>query len=226
MARYINRIPEDYKFGIKVIIALKDSDLAKIIQILNGTPVVLNVRKFNQKIFSQIDFIEPQEAKNLIDTIGSLYDLRLSLNISNEEFADEIVEVIQESSDKSLKLDEGNVENFKQRLSSLLDIESLSLRAKATNLIVDHQTIFRDAKLISDIRPIFGNDVEEKPIATVLIHTLKIEYVENNDLRDFHVALDDKDVTNLIALLKHTQLKAENLKGFVKSVGLLNYEVE
>ena len=102
----------------------------------------------------------------------------------------------------------------------------MSLRTKAANLIVDNQIIFRDAKLISDIRPVFGSEVEELPIGTVLVHTLKIEYIESEFPKNFHVALDDKDVEKLITLLKRTQLKAESLRKLVKSVGLSNYEVE
>lgn len=226
MARYINRIPDDYKSGISTIISLSEKDLNTLTQVFEEAPVVLNVREFNQKIVPKIDFLESPKTNNLVDTIGSLYELRSSLNISTEEFVDEIVDVINSVNDESLKLSDENVEEFKKRLNSLLNINSLSIRTKAANLIVDHQIIFRDAKLISDIRPIFGNDVEEKPIATVLVHTLKIEYIENNELKDFHIALDDKDVAKLITLLKRTQIKTESIKEFIKKTDLVNYEVE
>jgi len=226
MAKYINRIPDAYKSGIKVIISLSDDDLSNVIKVFKESSVVLNVREFNQKLTDKIDFLQPLEAKNLVDALGSLYELRLELDISSEEFVDEIVSAIIEDTEKPLELLPDNFDKFKERLFQLLNIESLSLRTKAANLIVDNQIIFRDAKLISDIRPIFGTDVEDLPIGTVLVHTLKIDYIENEFPKNFHIALDDKDVEKLITLLKRTQLKAESLRKLVKSVGLSNYEVE
>ena len=226
MARYINRIPDDYKSGIRTIISLSDKDLDTLIKLFEENPIVLNIREFNQKILPKIDFLESSDANKLIDTIGSLYELRLNLDISTEEFVDEIVAVINEDKDDLLDISPENIDKFKERLSHLLNIKSLSLRTKAANLIVDNQIIFRDAKLISDIRPIFGADVEDAPIGTVLVHTLKLEYIENDYPKSFHIALDDTDVTNLITLLKRTQIKSETIRKLIKSVGLLNYEVE
>jgi hypothetical protein len=226
MAKYINRIPDAYKSGIRVIIALSDENLSNVIKAFKEASVVLNVREFNQKITDEIDFLQPVEAKSLVDALGSLYELRLDLDISSEEFVDEVVSVTTEDTENPLELSLENVDKFKERLYQLLNIESLSLRTKAANLIVDNQNIFRDAKLISDIRPVFGTDVEDLPVGTVLVHTLKIDYIENEFPKSFHIALDDKDVEKLITLLKRTQLKAESLRKLVKSVGLSNYEVE
>lgn len=226
MARFIRRIPEDYQSGLVKIVSLNDKQLKELLQIFENTPVILNVKKFNQVLLPKINFLESVEAKNLIETIGSLYELRNELDLSTEEFVDEVTDVMKESQNKKLKLTANNYEKFKQRLTVLLDVKTLALRAKAVNLIVDHDIIFQAAKIVSDIRPIFGFNIEESPIGSVLIHNLKIEYKQNDEIKNFHIALDEKDVTTLLNLLKRTQTKSESLKAFIVNSGLSNFDVE
>lgn len=226
MARFIRRIPEDYQSGLETIVSLNQKQLEELLQIFEVTSVILNVKKFYQELVPKINFLEPLEAKNLVETIGSLYELRTQLDLSTEEFVDEIIDVMKESQNKRLKLKNSDYEKFQQRLISLLDIKTLALRAKAVNLIVDHDIIFVDAKIISDIRPIFGLNIEESPIGSVIIHNLKIEYKQNNDFKSFHIALDEKDIITLLGLLKRTQTKSESLKEFINNSGLPNFDIE
>ncbi|MGI8882929.1 MAG: hypothetical protein ACR2IA_01625 [Pyrinomonadaceae bacterium] len=226
MARFIRRIPEDYQSGLARVVSLSNNDINELLTIFENTPVILNGKKFNQELLPKITFLESVEARNLIETIGSLYELRNQLDLTTEEFVDEITDVMKESQNKKLKLTESNYKKFKQRLTDLLAIKTLALRSKAVNLIVDHSVIFQDAKIVSDIRPIFGLNIEESPIGSVIIHNLKIEYKQNDEIKNFYIALDEKDITTLLGLLKRTQTKSESLKSFIANSGLSNFDVE
>ena len=133
---------------------------------------------------------------------------------------------MSESGDDALKPSNFSLETFQEKFHALLNIKSLSSRTKAANLIVDNQIIFKDAKIISDIRPIFGDNIEDQPIGAVIVHRLKIVYDENDELKNFHIALDEKDVESLIGHLKRTQTKSKSLKRFINSSGLSSYEIE
>ena len=226
MARFIRRIPEEYQTGLAKIVSLSDSHIKELLEIFENTPVILNVKKFNQELLPKINFLESGEAKNLIETIGSLYELRSQLDLSTEEFVDEITNVVKESQNKKLKLTENNNKKFKQRLTDLLAVKTLGLRSKAVNLIVDHDIIFQDAKMVTDIRPIFDSNIEKSPIGAVIIHNLKIEYKQNDEIKNFYIALDEKDVTTLLGLIKRTQTKSESLKTFISNSGISNFDVE
>lgn len=226
MAKYISKIPDNDKSSLRKIISLNEEDAVKLIQIFNEAPVILNVRAFNQNILSKIDFLDDKDAKNLVNTIGSLYQVRLDLDLSIDEFVDEIVEVMNESGDDFRELLDNDIEKFRERFSKLLNVNALSLRTKTASLIVDHQIVYKSAKIISDIRPVFGDDIEQSPVGASLVHNLKVEYVENDELKYIHFALDDKDIGSLITLFKRTQSKSETLKMFIKSSGLENYDVE
>jgi hypothetical protein len=226
MAKHIHRIPDNDKSGLKKIITLSDDDALKLIQILDQAPTTINVRSFNQNIVSRIDFLEEKDARNIINTLGSLYQVRLDLGLPIDEFVEEIVEVMSESGEDFVDLLNEHIDIFRERFSKLLNVKSLSQRTKTASLIVDHQIVFKHAKIISDIRPVFGDDIEQSPVGAVLVHNLKIEYVENDELKYLHFALDDEDITSLIGILKRAQSKSETLKAFIKSSGLANYEIE
>jgi len=202
--------------------------LDELITLLENTPITLDLKKSIDSISTKVTTLSTEDAKSVIETTNSLYELRnqISPQLQPEEFIETIVGAMNESENESLKLSDENLEKFKQKLSALLSVKSLSIRTKAINLILDHENILHHTNLVTDIRPVFGSKVEESPIGAVLVHTLKLEYKQNDEIKNFYVALDDEDIITLINSLKRTQTKSESLKKLLDKAGLSNFEIE
>jgi len=229
MARTIGiRIPQHYQLGLAKIISLSESSVDELITLLENTPITLDLKKSIDSISTKVTTLSTEDAKSVIETTNSLYELRnqISPQLQPEEFIETIVGAMNESENESLKLSDENLEKFKQKLSALLSVKSLSIRTKAINLILDHENILHHTNLVTDIRPVFGSKVEESPIGAVLVHTLKLEYKQNDEIKNFYVALDDEDIITLINSLKRTQTKSESLKKLLDKAGLSNFEIE
>lgn len=65
------------------------------------------------------------------------------------------------------------------------------------------------------MRPVFRQP-NAKPIGSVINHTLKIEYHEDGDHKDFYVALDAQDLSELKGVLERAETKAISLRSFLK----------
>jgi hypothetical protein len=48
---------------------------------------------------------------------------------------------------------------FAERLSTLLNLECLLLAARAMDIGTEHDRVFHDARIFTDVRPVFGPDV-------------------------------------------------------------------
>lgn len=101
---------------------------------------------------------------------------------------------------------------LEQRVSRLLDSRAVKRLAKAMDLQADHQNVYRVARIFSEVRPLFNDDLTVDPEAVSLTHSLKIEYYNSAlDAENLYVALDSEDLLRLYAVLEREVAKLRNL---------------
>lgn len=66
-------------------------------------------------------------------------------------------------------------------------------------------------RILTDIRPIFGNNVEEPPEAVVIMHTLKMAYHRGGRVDEVFFAMDETDLGDLKAAVARAELKAKSI---------------
>src|SRR5215210_3823930 len=97
-------------------------------------------------------------------------------------------------------------------LAELLDVDKFMVIARAGNLSLENEHSLTDTRVITDIRPVFEEEnPKASPRGAVIVHTLKIRYRANNEVREFFVTLDDNDVSELSEQLERASSKAESL---------------
>jgi hypothetical protein len=60
---------------------------------------------------------------------------------------------------------------------------------------------------LSDIRPVFSEDIQSRPTGAVLVHSLKIEFMESGERKQFFVALDSSDLELMSEVLSRAKQK-------------------
>ncbi len=114
--------------------------------------------------------------------------------------------------------------DFTERLAALLALDSLnSIALKAKELQAESERTFCDARIITDVRPVFGENIEDSP-AMIIVHTLKIGFHESGH-KDIYVALDAGDIANLKKTLQRAEDKANKLKAILDKAGLRNLDL-
>jgi hypothetical protein len=115
------------------------------------------------------------------------------------------------SGNEQLRLRGSDYQRFKENFAKLLSGKLLSVSTKAKSIILEHDHVFGRMRVITDIRSIFEN-AGEPPTAAVIVHMLKVHYIQDQQHKDFFLALDTADIAVLIDILKQAQEKAEALK--------------
>src|SRR5690606_25360414 len=92
---------------------------------------------------------------------------------------------------------------------------SISGRTKQTikgfQLLNDNQKNLIDAKIVTDIRVVFDDDVNTTEVDNaVIVHNLKLEFNENNDIKEIFISLDSNDVVLLNEVCSRA-IKKENI---------------
>ncbi|MDX6484221.1 MAG: hypothetical protein QOE95_1992, partial [Gaiellaceae bacterium] len=119
---------------------------------------------------------------------------------------------IHESDYRELVTSTNTRDLLSRRLNKLLSVESMMVGAKSYILLFDHDRNFRSARVLTDIRPVFFDEAEKTPSAAMIIHHLKVTYLEGDMSKDLYIAMDNKDIKRLIAVLARAEMKAKTLE--------------
>lgn len=117
---------------------------------------------------------------------------------------------------------------FQRRLQKLLsDDRVLGLSAKAVSVATENPRHAQGFRVLTDARPIFGDDPATGPLAFAIIHTLQVQYFENNKISEWFVALDVEDLENLRDTALRALAKERSLKRSIKrlEVPVLSWKV-
>ncbi len=213
-------------------IKFPDDDINRFRELLTFDKEKL--KNFSKIITKLKDFDDDEEFKSSFKVISEDYDfikeiiqilkafnrMYIGLDMNLDEFIENI--------NNSFKVKNLNIEKefstekfieFKDFLYSIFKTDNeLSINTKADTIKNSNCSNFADAKIITDIRPIFGiKNIMEIKLNTI-IHNLTIEYVENHKPRVKYFALDNEDLILLKDVIDRALKKEETIKNIFKSI--------
>ena len=206
------RVPDQHVEGIAKILSLTDESFEKLAEVLAGLPVKLYPRDLLVKAITGARGVQPDAVEVAADTILRLCINQAGSNTSTEDFVTQVIQSIGKFSAQKLPLSEQNTGTLRSRLTRILNVRSLAASAKATSVVIEYERSFSKARILSDIRPIFGTKADSPPDAAVIVHTLRIHYHQDGEHKDFFVAMDDRDVQDLLEALERAKAKSKALK--------------
>jgi uncharacterized protein (DUF1778 family) len=214
----ILEIPERYYPGIQQLINITEETSKNLIDALKDLPPSANVARLAVAVQSKVDELEIEDVFHILDVITALYILMSDRGDSSpKELSEEIAKAVLES-DNFNDINNGeSVQHFKERLVEFLEeSEVLGITSKASDVMYDHERIFRCSRILTDIRPVFKVNEEDVPAAAGIVHYLKIQYQGLSGEEEFFVGMDEQDIEQLLEQLERALRKAKTLKLILK----------
>lgn len=213
----IQGIPRQFQDGFIKVRDVSDEALRELLSALDTAPLLMNTDALSERLASKVKAISRGDIIDILASLLSVYSLREEFDLSTSEVAEHIALAMEEGGQERLRFaDEEQRDQFGRHLVALLSSGSLDLIGKASELTLEQERFMREARIITDIRPIFGNDPANRPNGAVIVHTLKLAYWdESNEFRDFYIAMDAVDVRNLRSLLERAEAKAASLRSIL-----------
>ncbi len=210
------RIPKDDEKGLKKLITLDDNSVQELVSALGEVSPVLFRTELASRVASALDTISRSDVDDIVGLLPPLSLLSERRGLSTTEIAEDVCQAMDDSDDEELKLSGEDRERFKERLIDLLSVESVIIGAKALELMFENQRSYSSARVVTEVRPIFGSTPGESPTGALIVHMLKITYREEDQEKEFFVALDTLDVGTLRAALDRADEKAESLRSYLE----------
>lgn len=220
----ITRIPEPYRRGLAKIKLLSSENVDVLVAALSTCPLRAGLKGMVAAITDRIQGLEPDDVEDMLKSLYSLYVYRGDSDTPVADFVAELVAAMRLGG-ADLVLSEETKPSFQQKIAKLLSIDAVGLISKAEQLRSDYERTFHDAKVITDIRPMF-TAADKKPIGAAIAHTLEIEYHSQGQHRQFYVTLDGNDVEKLSRVLQRASNKGLSLQLLIDSAGLTDLSAE
>ncbi len=215
----VTRIPQQFRLGFAKIKTLSSADVDTLVAALETSPRTGGLKGMISSVAAQVPSLKKGDVEDIVRTLYSLYLYRADADTLLPGFISELIGAMRATGEKSLALPEEAENEFQDKLTRLLGVTEFAVASKADQLRSDYAKTFHSAKILTDIRPIFGKP-EEIPIGAAITHTLKIEYHEEGEHKQFYIAMDAEDLQQMRKVLQRADDKASSLKSLLKNAGL------
>ena len=199
-------IPERYRAGVSKIRRLDERTVQEIRKALdqppeesppksgNGIEVPRDPDSASIAAVRSVATLNVAEFGQIAESLAGLYTARSVRDVPIADFVEDVCDAMEVLPQEEMRLPHSEREQFKEKLRTLLGSEFFSIVAKAYDLATEERT-FCSARILTDLRPVFGARVEDGPQAMVVLHTLKLVYHEGSKRHEeFFVALDGDDL--------------------------------
>jgi hypothetical protein len=134
------------------------------------------------------------------------------LGATDKDFRKTVVEISLRMAGGEAATTESRPEDARS-LARLFSCEvSIGLTGKAQDIIWGHGKVFSDANTVSQIRPLFLNDLEAKADSAVIVHELRIEFREGEANASVCLIMDTEKIQKLQTVLDRAIRKESSLR--------------
>ena len=213
-------VPEFVKRGLKALAALPEDAVKELLAVLGEERATFASTDFSRRVASKVSGVEEQDVISIIQTLLSMYRARQDYGVSTDVVFGNLA-----SRPDEFEVTSEQRAQIESRLPDFLNLESLTVTAKSFSILTSHERIFIKTQILTDMRPIFGDDDSGKPKAAVIVHMLKLTYRQDEEDVDFFVAMDTEDISKLRDVLDRADKKAASLQTLLEATDVPYLEV-
>jgi len=197
-------IPPRFRVALNRIAGLSDADLEALGNALSTLPAFPARSAIRASIASVISADEEGDNDRVTDAL-------LNLAVQRRRWsADELASLIASSS--VLEVPAEQRESFERFISRATQAEALLSAARGLDVVFDREHIVNEARILTDIRPVFGDEVEPHILGAAVINTLSIDYHTAAGPQKVQLAVDERDLKRLQAAIERALKKRSALR--------------
>lgn len=165
--------------------------------------------------------MDTQRAAELVDSLMALTLVARLSRVATGEMAAAIAAALQTSAAQDEPLvPTQSIGELRLRLHQLLGSDVIEKLAKGQDIFSENDQTFIDSRIITDIRPVYGEDVDDPPTGMVVVHNLRLRYFREGQERSFTVALRIRDLQDMSQVIERARRKAISFDRLVAELNL------
>jgi len=201
------------------ILQVGDADNDFFAAVLDGIqtmPYTVDRQSIVRHVVARCAQLDAQAVKRFVEGILAVISLFVYYSLDKDEFVEDISEGLRLKADESPGFDHVT---FGARIRVLLDVQRLIVSAKAFELLFESRRHVVGSRVLTDVRPIFGDDATQAPLAAIITHTLKLQFHEAEGTRELFLSFDKQDMHTLLNGLQRAIDKESTLAATYQGSG-------
>src|SRR5258708_631176 len=193
------KIPPSEESHLVRFLALSDDAVERLIAALGNCTPTLKRRDLAKQITAKTG-IDGVSASSTVRVLIALYTTFAGHPTDLDQFVEDVHRALEKLDRPELRPKSGDWSLFKNRLKALLSFDkTLGITSKALEVSMEYQYWLCESRVLSEIRPVFNRNPDERPLAAVVSHVLKLKCHEGDEMRDFFIGLDSGALRKLAA---------------------------
>lgn len=199
---------------------MSDEEIRQLREALTTAPRTLKFPLLIAHIRGAVALNIP-DLDDVIQALVGLSSTRVDTEATIEDFAaDMATAIVTDPVSAPPEIDKAILQH---RLTSLLSVEPLILFARANEVQHECPNLFGSARILSDVRALFGSSPKDI-VGAMILHNLKITYYSDGEYKECYFVLDDADVSALRKVLDRAELKTGALEQIIDKTGIAYFE--
>jgi len=212
-------IPDPYRRALLVLAQLEADEAEKLIEGFRSTEPFRRVADLRAVAHAALP---PQHNPQAARLVQALLSLAGQLRDSS---ADEVADAVSRSPDFDFSPEEQA--KLRSRLQLLVQAAAITTTARALELLTENDRNYQTARVITDLRPVFGPDVEQRPPGAVIVEMLQLHtWGRNGDPETIYVAMDEADLQELQGVVERALKKTKTLKQHLEEREMYYFELD
>lgn len=193
------------------------SDLDSLIANLKEAKISINPEKSIKEIVASTTGYTPDEIDDLSKGIMRLLIITSNSDTSPSELIDKLFSDIPEDEIEKLDLSKEKYIEVKKKIVEILNSENLLISVKAVGIKFEQDNLFERARIITQILPIFSDDLNQLPKVAMVTHQLGIHYFQDGEHKEFFLRIDEDEIDDFIKTLERAKSKGNSLQKFLEN---------
>jgi hypothetical protein len=188
----------------------------ELVAVLGGAQPTLQTSTLADYAVSRVTGARREDLEEIMEMLTELPAVQSTFDLTADELGEEL------STADDLDLDQDERDTLDRRLVGLLNLRPFAVAEKALGVLTAYERTLHDARIFTDIRPVFADDPSTVPAAAAVVHTLRLRYHADSDMREFFVALTPTDIRAIRDALDRADAKATSLMSLLGSMSVPN----
>lgn len=206
-------IPPTHRAAFARLASLTDDEFDGMVRSLADSNVMTSRPRLVADLTTRLG-LDTDEASRVVGALIGAHHVRRWRDLTPEAAA----ELLASGDELALTDDERVL--LRERLLLVLREESLGLMAKAVDVLTENERVLHEARIVTDVRPVFLRAATEEPSGWVIVQTLKVDLHRDARRENVYVAMDMTDLRKLRAVLDRAIDKAETLERVMAAIDL------
>jgi hypothetical protein len=201
-------IPEDDVSKLEKIGDMGEVEFASVVGAMRETAPSVLPGGYAAALLKKNPALKEAGVNSILTVVLSLSRAKEASGMDFEKVVELVTQFLTEA--HSGRFPAEKLSRLRKRIQILFEAgTAITVGARSLNLLTACEHLFTDARIFSDIRPVFGDPVESA--GAVIIHNLRISFRQNDETQEFFVALDNNDLERLKAVIDRAEKKTKTM---------------